>query len=129
MFSKNLSQRIQRHNTIPIKILFRIEIKKITFLSLNFLNENEINEISLCFERGGKIATTTEKQIYYKENEVLFNEILSLVVTMYKNNNNNEYQVLILLLLLLYSLLYSLFYCFIVLKIIYSLIIRIKKVN
>ena len=94
--TKTLSQRIQRHGTIAIKTLFRIEIIKIIIPQRTITSSSLLpsSEISVCFERGGKIASTTDRPIVvYNDNyEVIFNETLSLVVTMYKTTTN-EYQV------------------------------------
>lgn len=53
------------------------------------------SEVSVCFERGGKIAASRDKGLTDLRNgtaEVAVNETLSLVITMYKGANE-KYQV------------------------------------
>lgn len=48
--------------------------------------------VSVCFERGGKVATSYERNVQETSDgklEIVFNETLSLVCTMYKNHDGN----------------------------------------
>jgi hypothetical protein len=50
---------------------------------------NEWHEISVCFERGGKLASTRDRNVEVTNDgdlEITYNETLSLVSTMYKSS-------------------------------------------
>ena len=70
-------------------------MRKIHFPKFKQTSLTSESEVSVCFERGGKIAASHDRGLTDIRNgsaEVTFNETLSLVVTMYKDSND-KYQV------------------------------------
>jgi hypothetical protein len=69
-------------------------VKKINFPHSGDLETD--SEFSVCFERGGKIAASGDRPLYRTLDgsmEVMVNESLSLVVTMYLDQQSHQYQV------------------------------------
>eukprot|EP00603_Paraphysomonas_imperforata_P010562 CAMPEP_0114482142 /NCGR_PEP_ID=MMETSP0104-20121206/18086_1 /TAXON_ID=37642 ORGANISM="Paraphysomonas imperforata, Strain PA2" /NCGR_SAMPLE_ID=MMETSP0104 /ASSEMBLY_ACC=CAM_ASM_000202 /LENGTH=113 /DNA_ID=CAMNT_0001657831 /DNA_START=39 /DNA_END=376 /DNA_ORIENTATION=- len=90
---KNLM--IRRQSEI-YKILFQITVHK-TYFPYRVPIDND-SEISCCFERGGKMSSSMDKTPIFNEEEgnnsfeVIFNETLSLVATLYKSKAKGTFQ-------------------------------------
>ena len=74
-----------------IKVLFKIDLHKV--IVTNEMNEKEfMTGISVCFERGVKLAISSEQKTKMSRGQpvtVEFNESLSLVTTLHKDNAGN----------------------------------------
>lgn len=81
-----LPSRPHPHATVH-KLIFPKQPKDITSDS----------DVSVCFERGGKIASSRTQKMQLQNDgstvEIIFEEALSLVVTMYREDSG-KYQVL-----------------------------------
>lgn len=78
----------------PLVCLLFFELTCLTVHKVNYPRQNKDltteSDISVCFERGGKIAASRTQKIQVLTNgsiEIVFNEPLSLVVTMYRDES------------------------------------------
>ena len=76
---------LSRVNAQPVKVLFSIEVRQLALKKVKDVGDG--SSISVCFERSGKVASTKDKILRSNGDiqVVDFNELLSLVVTLYRN--------------------------------------------
>ena len=77
-----------------IKVLFKIEIQKVIVTNelTEFNRKDFMTSISVCFERGMKLAISSERKIKMTPGQPVttdFEETLSLVTTLHKDNAGN----------------------------------------
>ena len=98
----NMKTKASRFHHEKVKILFSIKVKDLTMAKDAFKNSKatvtDSPFVSICFERGSKISSSSNKSLdtFQNSNEnninVIFDEVLSLVATMYKDKNTKQYQ-------------------------------------
>ena len=86
MFS-SARKHIKRVGLTSNKVLYNVEIKTVTIPGI--LSKNSV--MSICFERGGKIASSKNYQtLQSNENTTIsINETLSLMATLYREKNGS----------------------------------------
>lgn len=95
-------KRANRIGCIPVKALFSIEIIDIQLSKavITASRWEKTSQISVCFERGGKISATkninVDKDDLIRQGQevvkILVDEKVELVATLYKNTKTNSYQ-------------------------------------
>ena len=86
--------KLHRLGAESIKCVFTIDVKRV-ILGGDTFYDYDGNTLSVCFERGGKLASSKDKIFNSERNtsHVLnVDEKLSLVVTLYKDKDNGEFQ-------------------------------------
>jgi hypothetical protein len=93
---KKAKKSVSRIGCDTEKIVFSLEISSVNFPD-NFNDMEDHSILSVCFERGGKIASSSDKQFDFptdpEDSKTFFvNETLALLATLYKDKKTGKYQ-------------------------------------
>jgi hypothetical protein len=93
---KGVKKQAQRVGTETVKIVFTLNIKAAHIGTYHEVESGSV--LSVCFERGGKLASSSDKVFSYDSNDKSemktfeFNESLALLATLYRDSKTHEYQ-------------------------------------
>jgi hypothetical protein len=82
-------KKMLRVGTEPVKVLFTVVVDYVQLKDVTSVESGTM--LSVCFERGGKISATKDKEFVYQYNHgpktFVVNETLSLIATLYKEKS------------------------------------------